>query len=100
MVVLVAQLEIGTAHTHARVAAGRLEDGPCTQRGEAEGGLCARAAPGFRSAGRRSQHDGHLGACDHQDEHHEGEEAEDVVEALQPDGGHDEEQLDEDRAEG
>ena len=46
------------------------------------------------------QHDGHLGACDDEDEQHEREEAEDVVEALQPDGGHDEEELDEDGAEG
>ena len=45
-----------------------------------------------------AQHDRDLGARDEKNEQHEGEEAEDVVEALQPDGGHDEEELDEDGA--
>tara|TARA_B100000795_G_scaffold26135_1_gene17332 strand:- start:69 stop:203 length:135 start_codon:yes stop_codon:yes gene_type:complete len=39
-----------------------------------------------------------FGARDEEDGEDEDEEAEDVVEALQPDRGHDEEELDEDGA--
>jgi len=47
-----------------------------------------------------AEHDGDLGAGDEQDDKHQAQEAEEVVELVQPHGGEDEEKLDEDRSEG
>ena len=45
-----------------------------------------------------AQHNGDLRAGDHQDHKHQAKEAEEVVELVQPHGGEDEEELDEDSA--
>ena len=42
-----------------------------------------------------AEHDGDLSTGDDEDEEYESKEAEDVVEGVQPDGGEDEEELDE-----
>ena len=55
---------------------------------------------GCSPCGRRGLQPRGVGARDEEDGEDEDEEAEDVVEALQPDGGHDEVELDEDGAEG
>jgi hypothetical protein len=56
-----------------------------------------RGGRGWKGAERTclevAEHNRDLGACDDQDEEYEGEESEDVVKALEPDRGHDKEEL-------
>ena len=61
----------------------------------------ARASPPpvvFAAQLEIAEHDGDLGTGDEQDDEHQAQEAEEVVELVQPHGGEDEEQLDEDGA--
>lgn len=47
-----------------------------------------------------AEQDGRLGACDHEDDEYQEEEAEHVVHLIRPERVQDEEELDEDTAEG